>query len=267
MRYLLFLLCWLPLFGKEIIAVSILPQKFIVDRIVSNHFETIALLPPGASPATFAPKPSIIAKLKEARLYFSVGVPFEKALLERSDIHPIDIGRYLRRFGLEADHHHDEGLDPHIWLAPPYVMLMARVVMEEVCRIDATHCQTYLNNYQKFLEELAAFDSRIFAKLSGLKKRTFLVYHPSFGYFAKVYRLRQIAIEKEGKEPKPKNLIKLIQLARQEGLSTIIIEPQFPKKSAQFLAKKIGAKVEVIDPLAYDIFSTIQKVADAVSSN
>ncbi|MRI58706.1 MAG: cation ABC transporter substrate-binding protein [Epsilonproteobacteria bacterium] len=267
MRYILLLFLWLPLFAREIIAVSILPQKYIVDRIVGEAFETIALLPPGASPATFAPKPSTILKLKKSKLYLTIGVPFEQALLSRIETPSVDMGRYLKRFAM--DHHHEEhdheGLDPHLWLSPPHIMLLARATLQEAIHLDPKAKETFLHNYRTFIKELGALDAKIYKKILRSSTKSFLVYHPSFGYFAKVYDLRQIAIEQEGKEPKPKELMELVKLAKKERIETIFIEPQFPKKSALFLAKKLGAKVVTIDPLAYDLLSNLEKIADAVS--
>ena len=267
MRYFLFLFLLVPLFAKDIIAVSILPQKYIVDRIVGDSFETLALLPPGASPATFAPKPSTIVKLKNAKLYLTIGVPFEKALLKRITTPKTDMGRYLRRFPMDHDHddHDHEGLDPHLWLSPPHIMLLARATLQEAIRLQPASSQKFLRNYQQFIEELARLDVKLYQKLLRTPNKSFLVYHPSFGYFARVYDLRQIPIEVEGKEPKPKELLKLVRIAKELGIETIFVEPQFPKKSALFLARKIGAKVETIDPLAYDLLTNLEKIADAIS--
>jgi len=225
-------------------------------------------VPHGSSPATYAIKPSQLKALKKAKLYFTIGVPFEEHYFDRikaatPNLKIVDSGRYVRRFPLSHDGQTHP--DPHIWLAPPYVMSIARVIVQELCKIDPAHSANYLSNYELFIQRLAKLDSQIFAKLLHLKKRSFIVYHPSFGYFARVYGLRQIAIEQEGKSPKAKELEKLIELAKKEGIATIFIEPQFPKRSAELLARKIGAKIEVIDPLAPDWEANIKRIADAIS--
>ena len=268
MRILALFLLALTLYAKELVVVSIEPQRYFVQQIAKDLVDVEVLVPHGSSPATYAIKPSQLRALKEAKLYFTIGVPFEEHYLDRikasaPHLKIIDSGRYVKRFFLSHDGQTHP--DPHIWLAPPYVMSIARVVTEELCKIDPNHATNYLQNYQTFIQNLAKIDSEIFTQLLPLKKRSFIVYHPSFGYFAKVYGLRQIAIEHEGKSPRAKELEKLIKRAKKEGITTIFIEPQFPRRSAELLARKIGAKIEVIDPLAPDWEANIKRIADAIS--
>ena len=247
-------------------AVSIAPQKWIIEQIAPD-VEVAVMIPQAASPVTYTPKPSDLAALQKSEIYFTIGVPFEKANLKRfASLNPkmkfIDMNRYVRRFPI-ADHHeheHDhESLDPHTWLAPPQLMLLARAALQELIKLEPTKKAAYIQNYEKLIHKLAAFDAAIYAKLKGQK---FLVYHPSFGYFARVYDLEQIAIEKEGKEPSAAHLTHLLHEAK--GAKVLIIEPQFPKRSAQLLAKKLGLVIVTIDPLAPNPLKTIEQLADAL---
>ncbi|NPA04334.1 MAG: zinc ABC transporter solute-binding protein [Epsilonproteobacteria bacterium] len=255
--FLLFSLLLLPLFAKPIVAISILPQKYILDKITQDSFEVVVLLPPKVSPATFSPKPSTVLKLKKASLYLTIGLPFEKALLEKIETKKVDMGKYLKRFS------HFEHLDPHIWLSPPHLLLLARVTLEEAIKLQPSKKGEFLRNYLDFVKEITALDTSFFNQLPS--NTTFISYHPSFGYFAKVYNLKQLAIEKEGKEPKPQQLLQLLKTAREEKVKVVVVEPQFPKRKAKFLAQKINAKIVVIDPLAYDIPSSLKKLTDALS--
>ena len=259
----------IPLFAKELLLVSILPQKYFLEQIVGKRFAVEAMIPPGASPATYSLKPSELQKVKKAKLYFTIGVPFEKAWLNRfASTNPnlsfIDCGKYIRRYPLQEGAAH---LDPHIWLAPNYVMQIARAMLDAVIALDKKNAKEYLKNYKNFIEHIAAIDTKIYRLFLQKSPKAFVVYHPSFGYFARSYGLRQIAIEKEGKEPKIKDLVVLIKKAKKLQINTIFIEPQFPKKRALLLAKKLGAKVVTIDPLAYDWSKNILKVACAISGN
>ena len=62
----------------NLVFVSIAPQKFFVERIGGNEVRVEVMLNPGESPATFNPNPKKISRLASAKLYFSIGVPFEK---------------------------------------------------------------------------------------------------------------------------------------------------------------------------------------------
>ncbi len=267
MRRLLILLFALPLFAKELVLVSILPQKYFIEQIAGDSVAVEVLIPKGASPATYSLKPSTLQKIKQATLYFTIGVPFEQMWMDRiksanPNLGIVDCGAYTRRFPLSHEGHHH--LDPHIWLAPNYVIQITRKIAESLSLQNPKKSALYLRNYQKFAARVAAIDSKIFSMRLASSKSAFLVYHPSFGYFARVYHLRQLAIEHEGKEPKPKELLALVRKAKALGISTIFIEPQFPTKSAQLLARRIGAKVVVIDPLAYDWEAHMLRIARAI---
>jgi len=82
---LLCLLTFLPalLFGKVDVVVSILPQKTFVKKIAGDLVDVTVMVAPGSSPATYEPKPSQMKKITKAQIYFSIGVPFEKAWLPR----------------------------------------------------------------------------------------------------------------------------------------------------------------------------------------
>jgi len=276
MRFLIiFYSLALFIFAKEIVSVSILPQKFFVEKIVKDRFEVVAMVPPGSSPATYSVKPKQLQQIKRSILYFSTGVPFEKAWLKRfksanKDLKIIPLDRYIKKSPISIHHHnHKEhinhsSLDPHIWMAPPLVMLQARVILEEIIKVDPKNKKFYIDNYKKFINELANIDASILKRISNLKQKKFIVYHPSFGYFAKVYNLEQIAIEKEGKEPTAKYLKKIIDFAKKEKIKIVFVEPQFSKKSAKFIAKMIDGKVEVLDPLSYEWDKNIFKVVEAI---
>ncbi len=275
MKFLLFLAFALPILAKETLLVSILPQKYFVEQIAKDRFDVMALIPKGASPATYSLKPSQLRQIQKAKLYFTIGVPFERAWRDRiaaanPALHFVDSTKYIRLYPI-AEHHHDEHqkelLDPHVWLAPNLVTQIARVVLEELVRLDPAHQEEYLANYEKFVDQVATIDTKIFSMVLRSRTKAFLISHPSLGYFARSYGLEQLAIEAEGKEPKMKELMRLIQKAKKLGIRVIFIEPQFPKKSAHFLAKKIGAKVVVIDPLAEEWQSNILRIARAITGS
>ena len=109
--------------------------------------------------------------------------------------------------------------------------------------------------------ELAALDAELSAALSGLDSRNFLVYHPAWGYFADRYGLTQVAIEREGKEPGARALTALIEQARREGVRLILVQPQMNPKAAEQVARAIGGRVAVADPLAADYVEGLRQLA------
>ena len=89
-----------------------------------------------------------------------------------------------------------------------------------------------------------------------------MVFHPSWGYFAKDYGLEQVPIEIEGKAPKPAQLTELIREARADDIHIIFVQPQFSRKNAELVATEINGKVIFIDPLAENWIANLQEVAE-----
>ena len=104
------------------------------------------------------------------------------------------------------------------------------------------------------------------ATLSGLESRTFLVYHPAWGYFADAYGLTQIPIEREGKAPGARRLTALIEQARATGTRVIFVQPQFDRRAAERVAQAINGRVEAVDPLAPDYADNLRRVAGLIAA-
>ena len=256
------------LFADIKVVVSILPQKFFVKEIAGDLASVEVMVKPGSSPATYSVKPSQLKALKEAQVYFSIGVPFEKAWMERfQSVNPtleiIDSARYIKRVPMENEDTDHGGLDPHVWLSPPLVVLQARVITETLMRIDPANASKYIQNYKNFASKTLLLDAKLLQECKNIKKREFIVFHPSFGYFARAYGLKQIAIEREGKEPTLKYIQKIIKFAKERKIKKIFVEPQFSHKSAKYIAKQIKGEVIVIDPLSYEWDKNIRRIAKA----
>jgi zinc transport system substrate-binding protein len=163
-------------------------------------------------------------------------------------------------------HGHDHGtLDPHIWLDPALVKIQAAHIRDGLSKVDPDGAQEYAANAAAFMQELDELDSELRTILSVLPedRRTFLVFHPSWGYFAKAYGLKQASIEVEGKEPSPRDMARIIALGKETGAKVVFVQPQFSEKSASVIAKQVGAQVVRLDPLAADWSENLRKAAHA----
>ena len=265
--------------ARPVVFVSILPQKFFVQQIGGDLVDVEVMVPPGASPHTYEPKPSQMRRLAEARIYFTIGVALEDAWLDRfATINPamklVRTEAGIAKLAM-AEHHHDDrksntdqpaheedGLDPHIWLSPALVKKQAETIKDSLMQLDPTNQELILDNYAKFIERIEDLDQRMNDILRGKKGFRFMVFHPSWGYFADSYGLVQVAVEIEGKSPKTTHLQELVQLARDEQISVVFAQPQFSRKSAEVIAREIGGEVVLIDPLAEDWLANMESVAE-----
>ena len=270
--------------AKEVkVFVSIEPQKFFVQTIGGKDVEVYTMVKPGASPATYEPTPKQMALLSESSLFFSIGVPFERNFLPKlkqvvKGIKVVDTsaGIPLRKMdssfsseksNLPVGGNHPEnkgGYDPHIWLNPEYVEIQAETIANALIKINPENKDIYLKNKKDFIERLKELDIEIKSILAPVKGKTFMVFHPAWGYFADAYGLKQFSVEVEGKEPKARQLARIIERAEKEDIRAIFIQSQFSRRLAEKIADSIGGKVVAVNPLAYDYFKNMKIVAEAV---
>jgi len=277
--------------GGMPVFVSIAPQEYFLQQIGGELVDIQVMVRPGADPHTYEPKPSQMVALAKAKIYFAIGVPFEKTWLDKFSAASPEMLMVHTEKGIdkipmathaphhEAEHHrepepgsaaesaghqahrHAGELDPHTWLSPPLVKIQARNILDALLAADPAHAAAYRANFAAFNAQLDAMDAefkRIFAGKRGMK---FMVFHPAWGYFAQAYDLQQVPVEVEGKDPKPAELMKLIEDARKDAIRVLFVQPQFSTRSADAIAKAIGGEVVFADPLAADWAANLRQVA------
>jgi zinc transport system substrate-binding protein len=278
----LFLLCAVwgsgsALAGEPIpVFVSIPPQKYFVEKIGGSFVQVSVMVPPGANPHIYEPRPSQMTALSKSKIYFAIGVTFETVWLPKfAKLNPqmqiVRTDRGIDKMAMVAHHHEEEEvtgdkdsaknapieespgiLDPHVWAAPPEVRIIARNIQEALAEIDPSNSGIYQSNLETFLKEIDKLDKDLTEVFKGKKGLKFMVYHPAWGYFARAYGLEQVPVEIEGKEPKPGQLKDLITQSKKEGIKVIFVQPQFSTKSAETIAKAIGGQVIAADNLRED---------------
>ena len=164
----------------------------------------------------------------------------------------------------EHDEEHEAHADPHVWLNPMLAITMARNISDALIDMDKANKDFYLKNFQKLMNDLLAFDESAKNELAGLKNRKFVVYHPAWGYFAAHYDLEQISIERNGKEPKIDEMASTVKMIKDENIKVIFADPNRSQKSAQVLASQTGAKVELLDPLGYNLLENLKIAVGAI---
>jgi zinc transport system substrate-binding protein len=282
--------------GKVAVFVSIMPQKYFVQQIGKNLVDVRVMVHPGASPATYEPKPRQMAAIAKTHIYFSIGVPFENVWLNKivssnPNMMVVQTDHGIQKASMVDHHHHDKAADhqktdqqhnneggndenrrntgirdPHIWLSPPLVMIQARTMATTLQTVDPAHRSDYEANYKAFISEISKLDTDLKNIFSGNHGLQFMVFHPAWGYFADTYGLKQIPVEVEGKNPKPAQLKSLIEFANTNDIDVIFVQPQFSAKSAEVIARGIGGQVVVADPLAPDWPANLRKVSREIKA-
>ncbi|MCT0253841.1 MULTISPECIES: metal ABC transporter solute-binding protein, Zn/Mn family [unclassified Synechocystis] len=277
------------------ITVSIPPQQYFLEKIGGDLVRVNVLVPGNNDPHTYEPKPQQLAALSEAEAYVLIGLGFEQPWLEKvkaanANLVLIDSAEGINPLEMEehghgeeeghGDHGHDHGsesekekamgavmvVDPHIWLSPTLVKQQATTIAKGLAELDPDNRAQYEANLAKFIEEVGQLDQELRQTLEPLPQRKFIVFHPSWAYFARDYNLVQIPIEVEGQEPSAQELKQLIDTAKENNLRVVFGETQFSTKSAEAIAAEIGTGVELLDPLAADWSSNLKSVAQKIAN-
>jgi zinc transport system substrate-binding protein len=235
--------------------------------------------------------------LVKTKLYFAIGVSFENVWLSKiAAANPkmkiVHTDQGIEKLPMASHHHHEDeeedhdaeepghsvadnnseshdetaGLDPHIWLSPPLVKIQVQTIRDALIEADSAHKNDYEANFRQFAGSLDQLDTDLKNIFSGKEGLQFMVFHPAWGYFAHAYGLTQVPVEMEGKEPKPAQLTELIRHAREKNIRVIFVQPQFSSKSAEMIAKEIGGRVAVADPLAESWMENLRTLAESFKS-
>ncbi|TRO58074.1 zinc ABC transporter substrate-binding protein [Candidatus Bathyarchaeota archaeon] len=268
---------------KPRVVVTILPQEEFIEKIAGDKVSITTMVPPGASPHTYEPRPSQMKEITEAEMYAKVGsgLDFElvwmpKIIETNPNMLIIDSSKGIKLIETIADNENGEHetnereharKDPHFWLSPKNVIIMVENLYEGLVKIDPDNKRFYTENKDAYIESLKELDSTIMQTFSGLKTKKFMVYHDSWDYLAYDYGLEQIPIQKEGKEPTPEGIANLIDQARENNITIIFASPEFEIQTAKTIAEEIDGSVILISPLAKDYIENLKRMSDEISKS
>jgi len=249
--------------------VSIAPLAYFAERIADDRLEIGVLIAPGRDPHTYAPTPKQMTRLARSDLLLCTGTGFEQVISERlaGGATRLKIVNLAEGVDLlpEGGHGHASGEpDRHVWMSPKVAGVLAGKICDELCTLDPDGAGDYRENLRKLQANLDGLDAKLTAALAPLKDKAFFVFHPAFGYFARDYHLKQVAVETGGKSPGPRHLTELIARARADGVKVIFVQPQFSERAAGVIAEQIGGVVVPLDPLAKDYISNLERIGDEI---
>lgn len=261
---------------KPRVVVTILPQAEFIEKIAGDKVSITTMVPPGASPHTYEPRPSQMIEVAEAEMFAKVGtgLDFElvwmpKIIETNPNMLIVDSseGIQLIEMGAHDNEYQLGGKDPHVWLSPKKAIIMVENLYEGLVKIDPDNKEYYTKNKDVYINSLKELDSTIMQTFSGLKTKKFMVYHDSWGYLAYDYGLEQIPIQKEGKEPTPEGIATLIDQARENNITIIFASPEFEIQTAKTISEEIDGTVILISPLAKDYIENLKRMSDEISKS
>ncbi|HNV80385.1 MAG: zinc ABC transporter substrate-binding protein [Tenuifilaceae bacterium] len=265
---------------KPNVVVSILPQKYFVERIADTLVNISVMVPPGSSPETYEPTSSQVKTLNNSSIYFSLGLlDFERHMLKKIE-NSTGNTRFVnlsKEFNLIEGHdqghhhHHGHGFDPHVWVSPTEVQAMVKAMNIALSELFPQYDSVFSANAKSFLTEIDSLHMHMLHSFEGTVHKKFFIFHPAYSYLARDYDLVQVALEEEGKSPSLKYMKAILEEARQLGVKTVFIQREFDSNMAKTMAQDIGGKVVVIDPLEYqwlnNMYLTVSLLTDALNGN
>jgi zinc transport system substrate-binding protein len=257
---------------KPAVVASFYPLYEFVRQVAGEAAEVTSLVPPGVEPHDWEPAPQDVAMLEKARIFVYNGAGFEpwadKLLANLGGKGPVALvatqGIELLRADLPG-HGHDHGdksakhkpseaakeQDPHVWLDPVLAQKQVELIRAALVAADPDNAVRYSANAKTFTDRLAQVSDHYERGLAQCKRREIVVSHASFAYPAKRYRLTQVPVMglSPDSEPSPAQLAQIVRFARRHKVKFIFFETLVNPKLADTLAREVGAKTLVLNPI------------------
>jgi len=253
--------------NKPIVAVSIAPQEAFVKAVAGDLVDVITLIPPGYSPANYEPSVKIMEDLSNAEVYFTIGAPTESGniLPDINEILVVHLEDAVKDVYPDRTFS-DGGRDPHIWLSIKRVKIMIQVIADTLSSIDPVNQSLFQTNAYNYISLLDQTDTQIQAKFEDFTMKTFIVFHPSYGYFADEYGINMVTLEEDGKEATIQHMNEVIDLANSLQIHTVFYQIEIDSSQVNSFAEEINGESVSLNPLSSDYINNLLEMADLIGS-
>ncbi|GAA1499357.1 zinc ABC transporter substrate-binding protein [Dactylosporangium maewongense] len=227
--------------GRLRIVAGFYPLQYVSERLGEENVKVTNLTQAGAEPHDLELKPSQLAQITDAALVVYLS-GFQPSVDEAVKLQAKD-----KAFDVAPDH----GDDPHVWLDPVRFAEIAGKLAERLATLDPANAGAIRARAGQLQDELHRLDEEYTAGLRTCARRDIVTSHAAFGYLASRYHLTQVPIsglDPEG-EPSPQRVSEVAALAKEKGVTTIFFEALVSPKLSETVAKEVGAKAAVLDPI------------------
>ncbi|MFO8144488.1 MAG: metal ABC transporter substrate-binding protein [Candidatus Syntrophosphaera sp.] len=234
---------------ERLVIASIYPYEILVKQMVGEDFRVQTLIPPNASPHTYSPKPREIEDLHNAELVIANGFGLETNLRQAFD----SVGDKLVLVQDLLNLPEEEGANPHVWLSPPLMQQLVILLNDRLQTAFPEHSEVIANNSVDLVAQIAALSAQIARERSTFARTPLITFHDSFHHFVRDYGIEYLGSVQSsaGREPSPRELARIGDLIRENGVRAIYVEPQMDKKSAAALANEFDLQIIELDPLGH----------------
>ncbi|WFE31611.1 metal ABC transporter substrate-binding protein [Micromonospora sp. WMMD975] len=251
------------------VVAAFYPLQFLAERIGGDRVVVGNLTKPGAEPHDLELNPRQVGQVVDAELivYLTGFQPaVDEAVEQNGGDRAFDVAGVapLRDAAAgghehegedghqeEAGHEEGGGKDPHLWLDPTRLATVGDRLAERLGAVDPDHAADYTARAGALRDELTTLDTEYAEGLRTCQRREIVTSHTAFGYLAERYRLEQIGLTglTPESEPSPQRLAEVAEEAREHRAGTIFFETLVSPKVAETIAREVGARTAVLDPI------------------
>ena len=265
MKKLIFLFCLFAttIMAKDILMVSVPPQKYFVEQIAKDKFEVVSMMDTNSILPTFAPPSLKYIYASKAKAYLKTGMPDEELWLSKiknknKNIYTFDLNENNKDYLSISEF--------YSWLDPIIAKTQIKNILNALIQIDSKNEEFYKKNYLKFTNKISSLDYQIRSIFKKHKLNNFIVFSPVWTYFCKRYKINQLEIDIDIYTTNEKEITQILQRIT-SLLAKVIILPKdyFPKRLYDKIANKNGIEVASISHLAYNWEENLLNLAKIIA--
>jgi ABC-type Zn uptake system ZnuABC Zn-binding protein ZnuA len=228
----------------------------MVRNVGGDRVTVTSIIPAGAGPEDYEPKPDDARKLADADLIVSNGVGLDEFLDDlveaagKDDAARLELGDGIPAIAVRGED------NPHFWLDPSLVAEQyVPAIAAALKRLDPAGVADYDAAAAAYVAKIEAMDAANEAKIETIAAgdRKLVTFHDAFPYFADHYGFEVIGVilENVGQEPTASELAALVDTVKAAGVRAVFSEAQFSPELARTLAEEAGV-TEVVTTLHND---------------
>ncbi len=228
----------------------------IVRNVGGDRVTVDSIIPSGAGPEDYEPKPADARKLADADLIVANGVgldDFLKKLIDAAGegaVPRLVLGDGIPTITVAGEP------NPHFWLDPTLVAgHYLPAITAKLTELDPAGAASYATNRDAYSAAIGVLDAANKAKIGSVPEanRKLVTFHDAFPYLAAHYGFRVVGVvlSNVGQEPTAAELAALVQTVRSAGVKAVFSEAQFNPELARTLANEAGV-TQVVTTLYTD---------------
>ena len=252
---------------------SFYPMYDFAKKIGGDKVEVTNLVPAGTEPHDWEPSAKDLAKISESDILVYSGAGMESwidkvdQVTKDSKLVKVEASNGIDL--IKSEHHHDEEdakeedhedaheehdhgeYDPHVWLAPQNAKIQMKNIKDALVKADPTNKDYYEKNFEVYSQKIDDLDVKFSTSLKDTKSKNIVVSHEAFAYLCKAYGINQVGIEglSPDSEPDAARMAEVTKFAKENKIKYIFFEELVSPKVSEAIAKEVGAKTAVLNPL------------------